>query len=131
MIQRAGRDGEAGRHSGPGRAQPPTLAAHARLGHSASAAEPNGELASIPLPDTDGLHLAVLCRRVKLTIDEWCRTLLSLQVFLVNDRDPGAIKELVDQAYIFQAAIELRSAAGFVPRPDLRSADCPGLGPAG
>jgi hypothetical protein len=84
---------------------------------------PNGELAEIPLPGNGGLHLAVLCRSVRLTIDEVDRDLLAVQVFLVNDRDPGAIKELVDQKYIFQAALALHCDDAFVPRPDLRQAD--------
>ena len=84
---------------------------------------PDGGLVEIPLPDTGGLHLAVLCRLVTLTINEVEQNLLAVQVFLVNDRDPGAIKELEDQAYIFQASLELRTKIRFVPRPDLRSAD--------
>ena len=84
---------------------------------------PNGVLAEIPLPGTGGLHLAVICRKVRLTINEVEQDLLALQVFLVNDRAPGAIKELAEEAYIFQAALALRSEVGFIARPDLRSAD--------
>ena len=39
---------------------------------------PNGELAEITLPSTDGLHLAVICRKVRLTIDEIEQDLLAL-----------------------------------------------------
>jgi hypothetical protein len=59
-------------------------------------------------------------RPIRLTIDEADRDLLALQVFLVNDRTPLAGRS--DEAYAFQAAIELRCEEGFVPRPDLRSA---------
>jgi hypothetical protein len=82
--------------------------------------QPDGKLSLHDLPGTDGLHLAALCRPIRLTIDEADRDLLALQVFLVNDRTPLAGRS--DEAYAFQAAIELRCEEGFVPRPDLRSA---------
>ena len=82
--------------------------------------QPDGKLSLHDLPGTGGMHLAVLCRSVRLTIDETDRDLLAVQVFLVNDRTPLAGRS--DEAYAFQAAIELRCDAGFVPRPDLRSA---------
>ena len=83
--------------------------------------QPDGRLARHDLPGTGGLHLAVLCRPVRLTIDETERDLLAVQVFLVNDRAPAAGRS--DEAFAFQAALELRCEEGFVPRPDLRGAD--------
>ena len=82
---------------------------------------PDGVLSHHDLPSSFGLHLAVLCRPVRLRIDEVARDLLAVQVFLVNDRQPLASRE--DEAYAFQVAIELRFEEGFVPRPDLRSAE--------
>ena len=45
---------------------------------------------------------------------------MAVQVFLVNDRAPAAGRS--DEAFAFQAALELRCEEGFVPRPDLRGA---------
>ena len=83
--------------------------------------QPDGMLSQHDLPSSFGLHLAVLCRPVRLTIDEVARDLLAVQVFLVNDRKPLANRE--EEAYAFQVAVELRCEEGFVPRPDLRSAE--------
>ena len=44
----------------------------------------------------------------------------AVSVFLVNDRP--ASEEARDEAFAFQAELELRCAAGFLPRPDLRGA---------
>ena len=44
----------------------------------------------------------------------------SVSCFLVNRRTPDAGQP--DRAYAFQAEIEVRSDAGFLPRPDLRGA---------
>jgi hypothetical protein len=80
-------------------------------------------LATHDLPGSGGLHLAVICRPVRLTIDEAPRDLLAVQVFLVNDRPPTPVASLVDEVYAFQAGLELRCEAGFVARPDLRGAE--------
>ena len=82
---------------------------------------PGGALARHDLPGTGGLYLAVLCRPVRLTMDEAERDLLAVQVFLVNDRAPNLTQR--DEAFVFQAGLQLRCAAGFVARPDLRGAD--------
>ena len=44
----------------------------------------------------------------------------SLSLFLVNRRDP-APDEKRDEAFAFQAELEVECDAGFVPRPNLRS----------
>ena len=66
--------------------------------------------------------MAVICRPVRLTINEAPCDLLAVQVFLVNDRPPTPVASLVDEAYAFQAELELCCEAGFVARPDLRGA---------
>lgn len=84
---------------------------------------PDATLAAHELPGSGGLHLAVICRPVRLNIDEAPRDLLALQVFLVNDRLPVPVPARVDQAYAFQAGLDLRCEAGFVARPDLRGTE--------
>lgn len=83
---------------------------------------PDATLTPHDLPGSGGLHLAVICRPVRLTIDEAPRDLLAVQVFLVNDRPLSPVATLADEMYAFQAGLELRCAPGFVARPDLRGA---------
>ena len=73
-----------------------------------------------PVPDSGGLQLHLVERAV--TGPEMDHHLpagtRSISVFLVNDRPPDT--DQPDLAYVFQAAVEVRSEAGFVPRPDPR-----------
>ena len=72
-----------------------------------------------PVPSSGGLTLSVAVREV----DGRGHTELpvgtkSVSVFLVNERPADASDP--DQAYAFQAELEVRSARAFVPRPNLR-----------
>jgi len=73
-----------------------------------------------PVPHASGLKLYVVVRVV--AAEELAEHLppgtRSVSVFLVNDRPPD--EEAPDQAYAFQAELEVRSQHAFVPRPDLR-----------
>lgn len=44
----------------------------------------------------------------------------ALSVFVVNRRTPPEARGRLDEAFLFQAELELASSAGFFPRPDVR-----------
>jgi len=74
------------------------------------------------VPRSGGLQLHLVERRI--ATEEFGAHIpagtRSVSVFLVNHRTPD--QENPDRAYAFQAAIEVRSAESFWPRPDLRGA---------
>jgi hypothetical protein len=78
-----------------------------------------------PVPDSNGLVVVVGLRMVK-DIPEFADLVptetRSVSVFLVNHRK-AAPDEVRDAGFIFQAALEVRSAVPFVPRPNLRGLD--------
>ena len=74
-----------------------------------------------PVPNSGGLMLHVVARPVDTAsfsgrIAPGTR---SVSLFLVNDRTASSDRER-DEAFAFQAEIEVRSTAPFVPRPDPR-----------
>ena len=83
-----------------------------------------------PVPQSGGLRLHVAVRPVDTgriaTLSEGTR---SVSVFLVNNRPPAAggpddpeSAGNAEQAYVFQAELEIASGVPFVPRPDPRGA---------
>jgi len=81
-----------------------------------------GKARQIPVPDSGGLELHVLEREVSNAsfdgdIPAGTR---SLSLFLVNNRRPRANRP--DEAYVFQAELEVSCLQPFVPRPNLRGA---------
>ena len=75
------------------------------------------------VPGSDGLQLHVAERPIDtmgLSAAELPAGACSVSCFLVNRRPPN--EDQPDRAYAFQAEIEVRTEAGFVPRPDLRAA---------
>jgi hypothetical protein len=86
------------------------------IGGSGGARDPQ------PVPESGGLELHLLERLIPPDgldhqIPEGTR---SVSLFFVNER-PARTDE-PDRAFVFQPEIEVRSARGFVPRPDLRRA---------
>lgn len=80
----------------------------------------DGTLATHPEPGAPGVELAVLCRAARLLIDDVERDVRAVTVFLVNNKPAKERHE--DEAYLFQAALELYHEAGLISRPDLRVA---------
>ena len=80
----------------------------------------DGALATHPAPGAPGVKLAVLCRPARLLIDDMERDVQAVTVFLVNDKP--AQEQHEDEAYLFQAALELHHKSGLISRPDLRVA---------
>jgi hypothetical protein len=72
----------------------------------------------IPIPDSNGLKLAVSLRPAP-THPKIPTGTQAVSLFLVNHR-PRETDVDRDKAYIFQAQITVRTPAGFIPRPDLR-----------
>lgn len=75
-----------------------------------------------PVPGSDGLIVAMSVRPVNAASVEGglpART-RCVSIFLVNRRTPQP-ETLRDQAFAFQAQLEIHSEHPFVPRPDLRS----------
>ena len=81
--------------------------------------EPGGKLSTLMLPDSGGLALSVSVRTVGQGSAGLPAGTRAIAVFLVNGRPP-AEGDLKDQAFAFQATLEIRCAQGFVPRPDPR-----------
>lgn len=74
------------------------------------------------VPDSEGLQVFLTVRDIGQTdVGLLPAGTRSASVFLVNDRPPIGGGER-DRAFVFQAELEVSSATGFVPRPDLRSA---------
>lgn len=80
----------------------------------------DGALATHPAPGAPGVELAVLCRPARLLIDDVERDVRAVTVFLVNGKP--AQEQHEDEAYLFQAALELHHEGGLISRPDLRVA---------
>ena len=82
----------------------------------------SAEPRTYPLPGSEGLELSVVERLVSAEEleDQIPRGTCSVSVFLVNRRTP--LRDEPDVAYAFQPEVEVRGAAPFVPRPDLRGA---------
>ena len=78
----------------------------------------DGQLLTHPAPGEPGVQLAVLCRPTRIAVDGADRDVRTVTVFLVNNKPAQDRHE--DEAYLFQAALELRHEAGLVSRPDLR-----------
>ena len=74
------------------------------------------------VPSSGGLRLALLVRPVQSDGTEGGlpQGTRSASVFLVNRRHPGS-DETRDEAFAFQAQLEITSQEPLVPRPDLRS----------
>ena len=83
--------------------------------------QPNGRTVSFPVPNSGGLRVVVSARPI--AADSHSRIPAGTRavcVFLVNSREAG---EKAYQGNAFQARLQLKSAAPFVPRPDLRSGE--------
>lgn len=94
-----------------------------RTGCQATATLPlpeDGALATHAAPGVPGVELAVLCRPTRLLIDDAEQDVRAVTVFLINNKPAQDRHE--DEAYLFQAALELHHEAGLVSRPDLRVA---------
>lgn len=76
----------------------------------------------VKVPGSGGLEVQFVGRRVGVDGFEELlpKETRSVSVFLVNHRP--ARKSGADEAYAFQARLEVRAAEAFVPRPDLRGA---------
>ncbi|MDQ6805832.1 MAG: helicase, partial [Actinomycetota bacterium] len=83
----------------------------------------NGAHEPHPVPGSDDLEVHLIERAV--AADGFKRQLpdgtRSVSLFLVNGRLPRA--DAPDRAFVFQPVLEVRTAGGFVPRPDLRGAE--------
>ena len=88
------------------------------------------DAADHPVPESGGLRLHVAVRSVDTTrIASLSEGTRSVSVFLVNNRppatggpdDPESAGD-AEQAYIFQAELEVAGGVPFVPRPDPRGA---------
>ena len=82
---------------------------------------PAGEVQAHQVPNSDGLKLHVVARPVKSgsLSDRIAPGTRSVSLFLVNERISRS--ERSDEAFAFQAEIEVTAAIPFVPRPDPRS----------
>jgi Helicase conserved C-terminal domain len=69
---------------------------------------------------TGGLRLAMLCRNVTLPTADGPVPACAVSVFFINSRTPRADRFRADEAFVFQAALELHCEEGFVPRQDPR-----------
>jgi len=76
----------------------------------------SGKPVSHDVPGSEGLRVVVSTRAVARDLPKGTR---AVSVFLVNHRAPKQDVEK-DEAFVFQAAIEVGSAEPFVPRPNLR-----------
>src|ERR1700694_68967 len=75
----------------------------------------------MPVPNSGGLTLTVICRPVTDSATaRLAKGTRSVSVFLGNRRSPNL--ERRTRSFVLQAALELNSPAPFVPRPDLRGA---------
>ena len=74
-----------------------------------------------PVPNSGGLTLHAVARPVDAAsfAGRIATGTRSVSLFLVNDRIPSSDRER-DEAFAFQAEIEVRSTIPFVPRPDPR-----------
>ena len=74
-----------------------------------------------PVPNSSGLTLHAVARPVDAAsfAGRIATGTRSVSLFLVNDRNPSSDRER-DEAFAFQAEIEVRSTIPFVPRPDPR-----------
>ena len=80
-----------------------------------------GKPREFPVPEDDGLKVAIIVRTVDADVGgaDLPDGLRTASVFLVNRRRPAAdVKK--DEAFAFQAQLEIRTTASFVARPDLR-----------
>ncbi len=76
----------------------------------------------IPVPGSDGLRLVLSVRCVSSDGHEGSipEGACCISMFLVNYRTPKP-DDVRDEAFVFQAQLEITAAESFVPRPDLRS----------
>lgn len=75
-------------------------------------------LEEVEIEGSGGLRIAVLCRNVTLETADGAMAVRAVSVFFVNARQPREKEFLADEAFAFQATLELQSEAGFIPRPD-------------
>ena len=73
----------------------------------------------LPVPDSDGLVLAVVARRLTLSLPDGPVAARSVSVFLVNRRAPRHGRR-ADEALVFQAALHVECDTPFIARPDPR-----------
>ena len=80
--------------------------------------EPSSEPIVLDVPDSGGLQLFALSRSVNIPVGDGSANQgsRSLSLFLVNHRDP--IEDAKDEAFIFQAELEIKCSSGFLERPD-------------
>jgi hypothetical protein len=71
------------------------------------------------VPDSRGLVLAVVARRVKLSPPEGRIAARSISLFVVNRREPRRGRR-ADESSVFQAALHVESDPPFIARPDPR-----------
>ena len=75
----------------------------------------------VSIPNSLGLQLAVALKQLPDNVTAGLpKGTRSVSLFLVNNRTP-APDEKRDEAFIFQASLEVSTDVPFVPRPDLRS----------
>ncbi|OGR09990.1 MAG: helicase [Deltaproteobacteria bacterium RIFOXYB12_FULL_58_9] len=80
----------------------------------------SGRRAGVAVPDSFGLKLVTLVRKVSDTNGELVPAgTKAVSVFIVNNRDPAPDAER-DQAFAFQVQLRVVCNEGLVPRPNLR-----------
>jgi len=81
----------------------------------------DGKLVSFPVPSSGGLRLVASARPISQdSHSRLPKGTRAVCVFLVNGRPPA---ERAYQGNAFQAHLQVKCDAGFVPRPDLRGSD--------
>ena len=80
---------------------------------------PEGGRDELPVPDSDGLALAVVARRTTLSLPDGQVAARSVSLFLVNRRAPRRGRR-ADEALVFQAALHVECNPSFIARPNPR-----------
>ena len=76
---------------------------------------------SQPVPDSNGLRIHVRERPIDASkLRDMPPGTRAVSIFLVNQRKPAPENRLADNAYAFQAELEVRGEQPFVPRPNPR-----------
>ena len=83
--------------------------------------QPRSKPRVVPIPHSNGLKLVITARQADGASAGLPKGVLSLAVFLVNERAPAPNEEK-DLAFTFQSTLQLTCSPGFVPRPDPRQA---------
>ncbi len=79
--------------------------------------------AGVEVPDSDGVIL--IGQIGSADVKGLPKGTRALALFLVNRRQPSTVKGRADEAFLFQASLELHHDGGFVARADRRGEDSP------